>query len=476
MKWIPVFFLLLECLIGCTVGPNYVAPETALPEQFDLDASSVAEATSNELSWWESFHDPVLIELLHETAQTNPTLAAATARVRVARYYATAAGAALQPSLAAGASALRTEQSKEGLNPLVGTSIPSLPVELPNRTESLYVAGFDAAWELDLFGRQGKVRDSAEARVQAAGWQREDALRSLLAETGRAYIDYRAATARLALLERNIEIATETEDLTQRRFDAGSGTDFDVIRSQAARLSLEAQRAPLAIQIDGALRSLSLLTVLEPGTLRARLSTQMGIPDGSALLGLGLTSSLLERRPDIRAAEQALAAATADLGVATADLYPRFSLVGSLGFESIDWGTFGDAASRFWKLGPKLSAPLFQGGALRARRSAVAEERAAVLAEYQATVLRALREVEGGATALHQSHLEVAARIEAKSAAQSFHLLARKRFDAGVSTLDDLLASETELNRAEEQCLLAQAREATALISLGKALAGGWDQ
>lgn len=466
------FLLLLGLLAGCAVGPDSARPVAPVPESYD--SAAAASAATSDLAWWELFDDPVLLGLLETVARDNPDLAAATARVRAARQMAIAAGAPLHPTIQAGAGAQRAEQSAEGLNPLVGAKVPALPVDLPDRTETLYRAGLDASWEIDLFGRHRQAAEAAEARAEGVALCREDLLRSLLAETGRSYLEYRTTAVRLTLLERNLEILRQTEALARKRFDAGLATELDALRARSTRLALEARRPALATERDTALRALAVLTALEPSALRDRLEGEPGLPRADKLLGVGLPSELVRRRPDIRAAERAVAAAAAEVGVATADLYPRLTLVGSLGFESIDAGTLGEAASRFWSLGPRLSAPLLNGGALRARRAAKAAELDAALAAYEATVLRALREVEGAATQVFHAREEQDVRAAAVEAATTAQTLAQKRYDAGLIPLDQLLAIEMEHNQAEEQATLAEAREALAVISLGKALGSAW--
>src|SRR5688572_7139537 len=379
-------------LTGCTVGPNYQEPQVQVPDQFGQPPAT--QPADIPAAWWTAFNDPVLDRLIDEARQSNLDLRTAEARVREARAARGIATADYWPDVDATGGYSRTRSSA---NTTFGNFGP--------RESDLWQAGFDAAWEIDVFGGVRRGVQAADADIQAAVADRNDVLLSLLGEVARNYVELRGFQRQVAIAESNVKSQQETLDLTRVRLNAGLGTDLAVAQTEATVAATQSQIPAFQNLAAQAIHRLSVLTGKPPAALMAELDVIKPVPAPPPEIPAGVPSELLRRRPDIRRAERQLAAATARVGVATADLFPRFTLTGSLGVESNEFNDLGDDDSLFWSIGPGVRFPIFNRGRLR---SAVAVENARTeqaVAAYEQTVLGALEEVENALVAYRKEYV-----------------------------------------------------------------------
>jgi NodT family efflux transporter outer membrane factor (OMF) lipoprotein len=460
---LPLLALLLLGVSGCTVGPDYQRPEMAASTAWLEPAAPGAV----DAEWWRSFGDPQLVSLVERAIARSPDLREAEARLAEARANRDAARGGRLPQLQATGSATENVLSENGQLPVA--DIPGFEREF-----SLFDLGFDASWELDFWGRNRRQVEAAEALADAAQWGQRDALVSLVAELARNYVELRGAQADLALAEEQVAAQAELARLTRLRFDAGEANRLEAEQAEAQRAAAEAARDGLAAQATAAAYRIAVLVGDPPEEIVPALREPAPIPEPPATIVSGVRSELLERRPDVRRVERELAAATADIGIATADLFPRFSLVGSLGLQARDPGDLLSDSSGRLSIGPSFSWPIFSGGRIRAQIRAADARTEAAAARYERAVIAALAESESAANRFANASsaaLQTRTALERETAA---HRLAEMRTDSGE---DDRLA----LTRATLRMLEARGRDvdaaenrATAAIALYKSLAGGW--
>ena len=455
-------------LAGCTIGPDYRRTDTAVPIGYASAPASTAPAVD---PWWALFNDPVLDGLIKLAFAQNLDLAAADARIRQARAAFDASRANGLPRIDAGASAQEQRLSENG------AQLNNLPPNVnPDLQFPVYRAHLDASWELDLWGRQRRRNEAANARAEAAAEARRDAAVRVASEVARNYAEMRAAVARLAVANANVDSLRTSARLVEQRVATGEDAQPDANRiaselreAQAALPALEAERRAALFAID-------LLIGATPGTAERHVEAGGApAPLRAPEVAVGLPSDLLRRRPDVARAERELAAETADIGVAVADLYPRFSLTGTLGLESVRAGDFLNSASRYWQVGPSLMAPLFDGGARRANVRREQAQRDEAVASYQQAVLRALSDVETAITRLarerERSRVLAAARDEMVRSRE----LVEQRYRVGESDRLEVLESERRVLRLSDLVAQSDARVVTYTIALQKALGGGWE-
>jgi multidrug efflux system outer membrane protein len=475
---------LLAALAGCTVGPDYTPPERTLsPSYGSLDQVEGAGAAltstpvgDEELAkdslatWWRTFNDPVLDSLVERAIRSNYDLRTAAARVREARALLGASKSARFPTVGAGASASRFRNSERTASGGFGGN---------DRDHSLFEVGLDASYEIDVFGGVRRGVEAARADLDAAIENRRDVLITLVAEVGRAYIDLRGYQRRAALSEQIIRASRETVELTRSRFNAGLAADLEVAQAEALAASREAQLPVYRAGVRTAAHRLAVLLGQEPSSLMEELAsegTPAVIPAPPAKVPVGLPSELLQRRPDIRRAERNLAAATARIGVATADLYPRFSLTGAFGLQSANTGDLFDADARFWSIGPSIRWNFFTGGLVRSRIEAADAREEQALHQFDQTVLLSLEEVENALTAFIQEQARRAALENAVAASQRAVDLSLDRYRSGVGDFLNVLVVQRELYDVQDQLVQSETGVTRGLISLYKALGGGWSE
>jgi NodT family efflux transporter outer membrane factor (OMF) lipoprotein len=370
---------------------------------------------------------------------------------------------------------MRTRISKNALSlPSQGAgALPPFPgIDLER---DLFKTGFDASWEIDLFGGVRRSVEAGDANIDASVENRRDTLVTLLGDVAKNYIDLRGFQHRLAVAQSNLKSQQESLELTKVRFQAGLASDFDVARAEAQVNTTAAQIPTLESSLKQAAYRLDLLLGLEPGALSMELSNDAPIPALPPEVLMGLPSELLRRRPDIRRAERQLAAATAQMGAATADLFPRFSLTGSGGLQSFsasDWFTSG---SRFWSVGPAVRWPIFDAGRIRANIEVRNAQQEQALRQYEKAVLSALQEVENSLVNYSKEQARYQSLVEAVAANRRAVEMANELYVRGLSDFLNVLDAQRSLLSSENDLAQSEATMASNLVSLYKALGGGWE-
>jgi NodT family efflux transporter outer membrane factor (OMF) lipoprotein len=453
--------VVLALLAGCAVGPDYERPPATAPAGWGEKADT---STADLSRWWTLFGDAALDGLIERALAANPDLRVATARVREARALVGVAQGGLLPEVDAGGSYARNRTSEN-----VAT-FPGI-----DRYESFYRAGFDAAWEIDLFGGARRAIEAARADYEGAVETHRAVQVSLLAEVARNYVALRGSRRLLAVLRGNVESASSTVDLVRARLQAGVATAFDVARAEAQLASARAQLPSVEAAAKQSIHRLGVLLGRDPQGVAAELAGEAPIPVPPARVVVGLPSDLLRRRPDVRAAERQLAAATARVGEATAELYPKISLTAAFGLESLHAGDFFEAAGRAWSLGPAVRWPLFAGGRLRAAVAAADARAGQALALYEKSVLAALEEVENALVAYLREWDRHQALEEAVAADRRATGLAVDVYRRGLASFLDVLEAERTLFAAEAELARSDAAVSLDLVALYKSLGGGWN-
>jgi len=456
--------LMLFIFSGCaTVGPDYAAPETPMPKTWQIPAESGLVSGHQNIEaladWWSILDDPVFTNLAESAVSGNLDLKEARARVREARARRGISKAALSPTVDAGGSARSSRSSEE----IGGGS-----------ERELYAAGFDAAWELDVFGGNKRALEAAEAELQASEADLRDVYISLLAEVALNYIDLRSFQTRLSIAEANLDAQEETYNITRWRRQAGLTTQLDVEQS---KYNLEQTRAQIPVLQTGLEQTKNRLAVLigkHPGSLEETLAEHKAIPVPPLEVAVGVPAEILRRRPDVRRAERLLAARTAQIGVATADLYPRFSLFGSIGLEALSPDKLFSSGSRTHGIGPTVTWPLFNAGAIRSNIEVQSALQQQALIRYEAAVLTALEDVENALVAYAKEQRRRESLTEATEAARRAVDLAQKQYSSGLIEFGNVLIAQRSLLSLEDQLAVSEGGVTANLIALYKSLGGGW--
>ncbi len=492
----PVRFLALiaaALLSACAVGPDYRKPATPVPSAYAgaqtvQPATETAAAAQTELSsWWAQFNDPQLSALIVRMLHGNLDLKTAASRVREAREQVIIAGAARLPQLNADADASRLHISQNaGLSQLAslfggggssgasGGSTQSGGLALPGGDLTTYTLGFDASWEIDLFGGVRRSVEAAAAQSEQAVWTARDSEVTLVSEVANDYLLLRALQRQIAVTDEQIRTQEQTLSLVRARRQFGFVTDLDV-RQQAAQLATAKSMLPdLDAQKTAQVHALGVLLGEPPEALAAELSPPQELPSRPPAVPLGLPSDLLRRRPDIRAAERALAASSAQIGVAVDDLYPKLDLTGAFDLVSLDLRHLLEGASRQYNATGALSWPIFAGGRIRAHIRAAKEENLQALYAYQKTVLSALGDVENALTRYADEQEKNRALRETVTQTQAGAEIALARYRAGLIDITQVLATQGNLLSARNQLAQSDGTLDRDLVSLYKALGGGW--
>ena len=458
--------LALPALLACRpVGVEYARPHLDLPASFNLPAGDQAPRRQ----WWTSLGDPILTRLITQATSASPDLKLAEARLRQARAEQGVQDAQTGPRLNLDGKVSRDLLSANG------EQFANVPLPHPILGFTDYQAGFDASWELDLFGHQRRLSEAALSRSQASAEQLSDARLVLAAEVARTYIALRTGQQRLLLAEASTRQLEQLLQLTQVQVQAGESSRQDLNQAELNLASYRATVPELQVGLRESLTSLATLTAQPVDQVQAQVGASappMAVPPAP---GTGLPSDLLTRRPDLRGAERNLQAANADVGVALAERYPRFSLVGNAGWNSIHGGTLLENASRNWSLGPQFSLPLFNQGLLKSQVRANQAAYDAALASYHKAVLSALADVDVAFTRLAQDERKREQLQVAEAHQRQLRDLAQQQFQAGDSARTALLQAERNLLSQQDLTLQAQAQSLTALVSTYKALGGGWE-
>ena len=420
--------------------------------------------------WWTNFNDPELDSLIQNAVRSNLDLRMATARVREARAQYRVVAADLWPTLDTSASYERQLQSMN--QPLLG-SIP-LPANIPFEN-NVYQAGFDAAWEIDVFGGTRRATEAAKAEVAATEFGRRDTLVTLLSEVARNYVQARGDQRQLTIARENIRAQEDNLAITQDRFNHGLTSDLDVQQAATLLATTRAEVPTLEDSLQESIHRLGVLLGQNPGALLVELSTVAPIPAAPPEVPAGLPSELILRRPDVQQAERQLAAATAQIGVARADLFPKFSLTGAFGYQSVSAGDWFAGASKMWSLGPTVQWKIFQGGRIRANIRVQNERQEEALVNYERTMLTSFEDVENALVGYAKEQVRRSSLEDAVKSSRESLRLAQQLYSNGLTNFINVLDAERSLYQAEDQLVQSERTVILNLIKLYKALGGGWN-
>ncbi|TDG10840.1 efflux transporter outer membrane subunit [Paraburkholderia guartelaensis] len=492
-----ILLTVLACLAmaACTVGPNFEPPKSPTPEVFNRTQTAQAPSKAVEgqfgPEWWTLFNDPVLNGLEKQLADANLDVAAASARLLQSRAERRVAGAAEYPTLEGAASYNRERGSENGILSLLGVTptqsqpqsasgsaplgVAAMPGSKGSPAYNLYQVGFDASWEIDIWGRVRRSVEAATALSQASYEDRNAVLLSARAELARDYIELRDTQELLQIAHQNLDIANDALKLTQVRAHEGVTTDLDVSNASAQVQNIESLIPTLEAHSETTINAIGLLLGEEPGALRQTLAATQEVPVLPAQVPIGFPSELVQRRPDIRKAEAELHAATASIGVAKADFYPRIMLNGSAGFQSLQLSSLASWASGQFVVGPSITFPIFEGGRLKGTlQLREAQQQEAAIA-YKETVLRAWQEVDDALVTYDAEQRRRDRLAQAVTMNERALSVARERYKAGALDYLDVLNVQKQLLEAQSSLEQSRATAATNLITLCKALGGGWE-
>ena len=459
-------------LAACAVGPNYTPPRSDLVPFHNLADFSAAKSPSTAPldRWWLGFSDPVLATLVQHALDQNLNLAAALARVHQARAAARGAGAQLMPTADLAGSATFEHQSLRGL---LGTIAGGLPTFVRNPQE--YMVGPAASWEIDLFGGLRRAAAASRDEAQAAEADQAGTRVTVAAETADAYFQIRGYQARIVVAESQISTDERLVQLVRDRYQAGAATEREIAQAEALLKQARATLPPLRFALEQQLNRLDVLMAVQPGSYARQLATAREIPSIPAIPGDQQPTDVLRRRPDIIAAERRLAASNERIGAAISEYYPKISLSGALGFDSLN-AEYLFTAGAFQPIGGgALRWRLFDFGKVAAEVEKARGADAEALAVYRNTVLRAAEDVENALSGLAQTEADM---IELQDEVQSLvkaRDLAEQAYRAGSITLTDVLDANRQLLVAQDELDANRAGAARAAVGVFRALGGGWD-
>lgn len=490
MFLVPSLPLFAACVLaGCAVGPDFQTPRPDAPATWSAaragdaslhDPSLFGNTAQPSSEWWKAFGDPVLNELEARAASASPDLRTAALRFAQSRERRRAAAASWGPQAGLSASAQRQRPSENGttsrtIDVLAPAEQRASLVKLLSQPFDVYEAGFDASWEPDFWGRVRRSVEAADAQVNEAGALFDGARLDVAAEVARRYFEWRGLQRQAALARQDIDAASERFGLMKARADGGMASDLDTTRQRELLADLKSRLPPLLEREAGAIDQLSLLLGQPPGSLQAVLAgsgsrdAARGMPD----LALGLPSDVARRRPDIRQAEARLHAATANIGVAVADFYPRITLGAGFAFESLHTDDFGDWGSRRWSIGPHLDLPVFDMGRRRSvvRLRTLEQQEAAVA--YQKAVLQAWTDIDVALNAYTAERQRNERLAERERLAKDADTLADARYRHGESSYIDALDAQRTLLAARGDKADSDAQLAVRYVAVCKAIGGG---
>jgi outer membrane protein, multidrug efflux system len=473
---------LLAVPVGCSVGPDFVKPDAPVPAQWSQTAGTAKGINTDPqelVAWWTAFQEPMLSSLIERSSASNLDLRAAVLRITEARAERQVAAAGLLPSVSANASYSRQRLSDTTSTGAIFTSfgnvnIPGAPhISFPNPYNQFQL-GAGASWEIDLFGRVRRSVEAANADLLASVEDQHAVLVSLYGDVARNYIELRGAQLRQGVTQQSLATQSELYDLTRQRQAVGLTTDLDVANAGAQLSSTQALLPELDREVTQDINRLSLLLGREPDALRTELESVRPVPQVPPVLPIGLPADLARRRPDIREAEARLHAATARIGVAVGDLFPKLTLGVSGGVQSQGASDLLKWASRFGSLGPTFEIPVFDGSRwatvhvqnVRAQETAL---------DYQRTVLAALHEVENALAAYKADRDRGVSLAAAVAQSRDALGLARQRYSSGVANFIEVLDAERSLQQNQLSLADSTTAVSTDLVAIYRALGGGWD-
>lgn len=445
-------------LSGCAVGPDYQQPKlNDIPAQWT--ASSNPIQTLHLARWWENFNDPILNQLVTDAVKGNLDVATAKAKVRAARASYTEATGQYYPSISISTKATRSGKASSS------TGEPM----------NQYSAGFDASWELDLFGANRRASEAAQYGVDAAQEELRATLLTLIGDVTATYVDVRGYQERLVLAKNTAASQRSNEELTQIKYEAGAVSAVDMAEASGQASSSEASIPSLENSYRAALHSLSVLTGQQPNALNTLLDKRQPVPVPPKTTATGVPADILLNRPDVRLAERELAQSTAQIGQAKAAEYPSVSLTGSISTNALQFGDLAKNSTIGWSFGPSITLPLFQGGKLKAAVEVAQAQRDQKFIAYQSAVLTALQDVEDALVALDQERIRADRLSEAAKNYRLSAELSRSLYQVGNLSLLNVLTTERSLYSAEDPLIQSHVSIAKDYIALNKALGGGWN-
>lgn len=474
-RWrLRVALVAAPCLGGCMVGPNYKAPSPALPQAYregrhgpttaPTSAPSVVSSVGPaEIRWWQRFGDPELSGLVERSISANYSIAVAQARLREARSVRQMAQSLLWPQVSVGASALRFRS-------------PDSVFSLPGLSEnSLYQLGFDASWVVDVFGGLRRGVESAEAGEQVANADRRAVVLMVAAETARAYLELRGTQRQIQIAQTTLDEQKQTLNVTENRNKNGLASELEVLRARTEAESTAAEIPPLQEASRQYIHVISTLLGQEPTALSPELEQSAPLPSVYGQVDVGIPSDLLRRRPDIQSAERQLATATADVGVAASQMFPQMVLGGSGGLASTKSNTLFDGSSKYYLAGPFINWTVFDAGRRKAGVKFAEAQVDAAKANYQDSVLRAFREVESSLVAVDRVQEQVNDLKQLAASASQSAAIARRDYERGILDQLTVLDAQRQSDRAEMLLAQSQVQFVVDVVTLYKALGGGWE-
>ena len=450
------------------VGPDYKPPEVPVPDAWESAAiEGLTEGTATLQTWWRAMDDPVLESLVQRAEDSNLTLQEAAARVHEARGILGVARGGRVPDSSAGGSVQRFEGSD---NSQLGQIAPN-----GLAATNLFDLGVGASWEVDVFGRVRRSVESADAAFEASIEDYRDVLVSLFAEVARTYIDLRTTQARLRYAEKNIAAQRDSFLLTQDLFKRGATAALDVAQAESNLRSSEAAIPRLHIAMNSTVNRMAVLLGETPGALTSELVESKPIPSPPGNIAAGIPADMLRQRADVRRAERLLASQTARIGVATAELYPRFSLGGFFGFQSTDIDSLFDSPSQTWGVSLPFRWLIFDGGRVRSFIDVEEARAEQQLARYELTLLVAYEEVENALVSYALEQHSARSLRQAVGASRQAVNLVELQYRSGLTNFQNFLDMQRFLFRQEDQLAVSEGQVIQNLISLYTALGGGWD-
>ena len=463
MRYFSCFLLFF--LASCTVGPDYRAPDLNPGSGWSVQADEDIQLDLSK--WWKQFNDPILNQLVEQAISQNLDIRQAIARVEEARALYAFTSGDQYPTVAASGSVTRRRQSENG--PLPIDRIPDL-----ERDQTIYDIGFDAVWEIDIFGGTRRAVEAADARFSEAMELRGDLQISVIAEVVRRYIELRNSQRELMIRQQLVDIAQQTYDLVLSQLNSGEVTESRLAQADTALKLQQAEIPSVHAEIQTASLALGLLLGDLPESMLS-LTLQEPHIISLAPVPVGVRADLLRRRPDIRAAERRLAAATADIGSITAELFPKLTLSGAGGFEALSSGNLLEASSQTWLIAPIISWRVFEGGRIRAQIHAQEAITKQLALAYEESVLTALNEAEQALTRYHFGLESLNRQQQTIGAAELNYNYAQSRYNQGDISLFELLDAQESVFTAKTTYIRVHRQTATQLVALYKAMGGGWE-
>ena len=474
----PFFLALLGAgLVGCAVTQDYHPTTIAMPQhwnkQLDVTKADDVAVAQSAIAWWTRFHDAELNSLIERAVRANLDIQLARVRLLEARKQLGIASANNAPSLQATASYARERESTNAPAPLLLDRDGK--IERPGQSDNLFQVGLDASWELDIFGGQRRSIEAARAAVDVVAFERDGVILSLLAEVSRTYIELRTTQRAIAVATETMVTRNELAALMSARYAGGMVPYGDVARAKLLAHQAGAEIVPLESRRKNAVDRLGTLLGLWPGALASELEAPASIPFAETELAAGLPSDLLRQRPDILRSERKIDVTSSRLGVATADLYPRFSLNGVAGLASVSAHDFFSVGSLLWKIGPSLTWPIFRRGQVVSTIEVRTLQQQEALIEYRKTILIALEEADNAIAAYAQQKNRRITLLAAASECETAVSLSSSRYKGGMADFREVLDAKIVQLQAQAELLRSDSDVALALVALYKAVGGGWN-